>query len=305
MKIVYLLTNLNKKEGEKRFYIGGKSECRLEVLNNIPTIIDIKTERPYLGSATSFEMKQDILDGHIFSASILKIISNKENLLEQENYYIKNNNAVKSEEYYNLSEAVLGGYNYDHTAVINFFGEIRKDYNSSKSGISKRTYTAKKYGFDSIGSFSIWIYEEFVKVKSYTKVSEKLNCERHVPKKFIEPYDMSKCIKEVNSKNEITQNTIRDLYTKGASYHKIKDITGLEIPTISIYMKGFDGHNIKEYITARRKNLTEEELQTKIINLYMSGKSVKECSKTLGINTFSAVRYFDKYVRNNLKLPIT
>lgn len=304
MTAVYLLTNLDRKAGEKRFYIGSKAECRLEVLNGLPTLIDCKTEKPYLGSSSSPEMKQDLLLGHRFSATILKSKLPKKRLLEAENECIKEFNAVDSPEYYNMAYATLGGFMHDHNAVMNFFGETIKEYSSSKSGTSKRNTTAKKLGFDCIGDLALYIYEERALCNSYKEVADKLNCDRHTPSRFIEGYDMPKCFKEVQDKNEDTQHLVRDLYTRGASYHKIKELTGLEIPTITIYLKGFDRGSTKEYLTARRRNLTEEELQLKIIALYLSGESIGSCADKLNINKFSAVRYFDKYVRAHLPNPL-
>lgn len=302
MNIIYLLTNTDRKEGQKRFYIGGKCECRLEVIDGVSTIIDIKTERPYLGSSTSHDMKQDIQAGHKFSASILKSGVQRSSLLEEENKLIRELDAVESGEFYNLSYATIGGYMYDHTAIMNFFGETIKDYASSKSGISKRTSTAKKLGFKSIGDFCLFIHNCKEEGVSYYSMSNKLKCERHTPINFIRNYNIKKFVQEVLNKCEEVQHTVRDMYTKGASCHKIQEVTGLEIPTISIYLEGFDEGSTKEYLTARRKNLTEDELQLKIIQLYIKGKSVKECAKELGINSFSAVRYFDKYVRSHLKV---
>lgn len=304
MNIVYLLTNLDKAEGQKRFYIGSKTECRLEILNGLPTIIDGKTERPYLGSASSPEMKQDIMSGHRFSATILKGKVSRNKLLEAENDCIKEFDAVNSDEYYNISYARLGGFMHDQEAVINFFGEIVKDYASSKSGISKRLTTARKLGFESIGDLALYIYKERSLCNSYKEVADKLKCDRHTPSRFIEGYNMSKCLSEVEGKNEEIKILVRDFYIRGASYHKIKELTGLEIPTISIYLKGFDGDSTREYLTARRKNLTEEELQKKIVSLYLQGDAIGVCAEKLGINKYSAIRYFDKYVRAHLPNPL-
>lgn len=301
MNIVYLLTNLNKKEGEKRFYIGSKAECRLEIIDNLSVIIDIKTEKPYLGSATCKEMKQDILNFHKFSATILEIVGDKKNILSIENKYILQKNAVFSNEYYNLGEAMLGGFSYDQNAIINFFGEKRKDYNASKSGFSKRTKTAKKYGFESIYSFSKWIYEESKKHKYFTEVAKILKCERHTPSRFIEPYNMKKCLEETSCPNNEIRVKVRDLYVKGASIYKIAELLQLEIPTIDFYMDKFLKDEEKVYIVARRKNLTEKELKNKIMYLFLKGKSIAQLSEELGMNTTSATRYFNEIIRELLK----
>lgn len=299
MNIIYLLTNLDGKD--KKFYIGAKSECRIEIIDELPTIIDIKTERPYLGSATDYTMKEDIKNKNRFSASILKVVNNKKDLLEEENKQIILYNAVESKEYYNHSYAILGGFSYDHNAIINYFGEKRKDFNSSKSGISKRNSTAKKFNFKNLGEFAVWIYKEKQKVEFFTIIAKTLNCERHTPAKFIESYDMEKCLLELNNKSEELVDKVRNLYIKGASFHKIKEILELEIPTISIFMGDFDKKFEREYLTAARKKLTEEELKNKITKLILEGNSVKEAAKLLQINEYSANRYFLKCIRERLK----
>jgi len=301
MNIIYLLTNLNKQEGEKRFYIGSKAECRLEIINSIPTIIDIKTEKPYLGSATDFSMKQDIKNKNTFSASILKIVNKKENLLKEENIKIISANAVENTEYYNTSYAKLGGHSYDHNAVVNYFGEIRKDYNSSKSGISKKDKTARKYGFANIGEFAIWIYKEKLKTLYFTDIAKLLNCERHIPARFIESYNMEKCYKESLNLNDEIKNKVRSLYVNGISFHKISEVLNIEIPTVSLYIGDFNKINERDFIAATRKNKTEKELKIEITKLVLSGKSVKEASKILQINYYTANRYFMKCVRERLE----
>lgn len=300
MNIVYLLTNLNKKEGEKRFYIGSKAECRLEVIDNVSVIIDIKTEKPYLGSATCKEMKEDILNFNIFSASILEIVGNKNDILSIENKHILQRNAVYSNEYYNLGEAIIGGFSYDHEAIINFFGEKRKDYNASKSGYSRRTNTAKKYGFEGIYEFSKWIYEESKKHKYFTEIAKILKCERHTPSRFIEFYNMEKCLNETLNPDKEIKIKVRDLYVKGASIYKIAELLQLEIPTVDFYMDKFQKHEEKVYRVARRKNLTEKELKNKIMYLFLNGKSIAQVSKELGMNATSTTRYFNETVRELL-----
>lgn len=59
MNIVYMLENLNKKEG-RRFYIGSKTECNLEVVDGINRIVSLKTGYPYYGSSQCPTMKDDM-----------------------------------------------------------------------------------------------------------------------------------------------------------------------------------------------------------------------------------------------------
>lgn len=49
MEIVYLLENLDKKEG-RRIYIGSKQGCYLEEIDGVTRIVAVKTGMPYYGS---------------------------------------------------------------------------------------------------------------------------------------------------------------------------------------------------------------------------------------------------------------
>ena len=49
MNIIYMLENLDKKEG-RRFYIGSKTECFLEEVDGVNRIVSSKTGKLYYGS---------------------------------------------------------------------------------------------------------------------------------------------------------------------------------------------------------------------------------------------------------------
>ena len=106
MNIVYLLTNITKEKG-RRFYIGSKTECNVICLDGIDTIIDLKSDKPYYSSSQSLEMKEDMSKGNVFVARILESVPNRKTLLERENYWITKYDAVSSQEFYNITNAVL------------------------------------------------------------------------------------------------------------------------------------------------------------------------------------------------------
>ena len=59
VNIIYMLENVDKKEG-RRFYIGSKQECQIEVVDGLNRIVSCKTGRLYYGSSTCLEMKADM-----------------------------------------------------------------------------------------------------------------------------------------------------------------------------------------------------------------------------------------------------
>ena len=108
MNIVYLLTNTSKQHGA-RFYIGSKTECSIIELDGVPTIISLKDNKPYYSSSQNKEFIEDFKNGDIFVATLLEEVSNRDLLLATENQHILKNNAIESEDFYNLSEAKLAG----------------------------------------------------------------------------------------------------------------------------------------------------------------------------------------------------
>lgn len=106
MNIIYLLTNTKNKT--PRYYIGSKAECTIIKLNDIPTIISNKNNQPYYSSSTNIQFKEDFKNGDTFVASILEEVPDRSKLLEVENKYIIERDAVNSDQYYNLSYAVIG-----------------------------------------------------------------------------------------------------------------------------------------------------------------------------------------------------
>lgn len=300
MNIVYKLTNLSK-EGNPKYYIGSKTECTIENINGISTIITTKTGRPYLGSSTNKIMHEDLKKNHIFSAEVLEEVYNKKNLLEIEDRYISNNNAVNSEEYYNLAGAKIGGFSYNQNAIINIYGESISEFGKSKSSLNRRHNSAKRFGFRSLFEFSIWIWEQKQLGKSCKNVADMIGWEKHAPYRYIQDYDMKKCLSEYDSSNEVLKVEIRKMISNGASVKKIASLLKLEIPTVCAYIDNFDRIYHKNYLTASRKGLTKEELEVKITKLILEGKGFGEVGKLLNIDMVSVKRYFLNCIRARLK----
>lgn len=200
---------------------------------------------------------------------------------------------------FNLSYSRYGEYN--PSSIANIFGESISTIAKSKSAISKRNNTSKKFGFKNLGEFSLWVYNKKLNKVFGADISKELNCERHFPYKFISIYNMDKCLKEYDENNENLKLEIRKFISQGASVHKISEILLLEIPTICLYIGDFDQNYNRQYLSAVRKGLTKEELEIKVSKLILDGKSFTETSEILSLDLVSVKRYFLNCIRARLK----
>ena len=300
MNIVYLLENKNKTEG-RRFYIGSKQECAIEVIDGIPRIVSLKTGLPYYGSSTCITMKDDMAAGHTFSASLLESVPNKKLLLEAENKWIKHYNAVDSTEFYNKGYARVGIHGVDQFCMYNPYGETIVEYGKQTSSMNKKQNTAVKYGFKNAGEFSVWIACQLSLGYTSAQIALKLNWERHGPSTYISTYNMEKCISEYEPNNWNKQKTVRDLIAKGASIKKIAEMLNLEIPTVCMYVGNYNKIMTRTFIVAQRRGYSKEELEVEITSRILNGQGFEEVAKDLIINETSCKRYFMRCVRRHLK----
>lgn len=300
MNIVYLLENKNKTEG-RRFYIGSKQECAIEVIDGIPRIVSLKTGMPYYGSSTCITMKDDMAARHTFSASLLESVPNKKLLLEAENKWIKHYNAVDSPEFYNKGYARVGIHGVDQFCMYNPYGETIVEYGKQTSSMNKKQNTAVKYGFKNAGEFSVWIACQLSLGYTSAQIGLKLNWERHGPSTYISPYNMEKCISEYEPHDWDKQKEVRDLIAKGASIKKIAEMLNLEIPTVCMYVGDYNKVMTRTFIVAQRRGYSKEELEVEITSRILNGQGFEEVAKDLIINETSCKRYFMRCVRRHLK----
>ena len=300
MNIVYLLENKNKTEG-RRFYIGSKQECAIEVIDCIPRIVSLKTGMPYYGSSTCITMKDDMAAGHTFSASLLESVPNKKLLLEAENKWIKHYNAVDSTEFYNKGYATVGIHGVDQFCMYNPYGETIVEYGKQTSSMNKKQNTAVKYGFKNAGEFSVWIACQLSLGYTSAQIGLKLHWERHGPSSYISPYNMEKCISEYEPNNWDKQKEVRDFIAKGASIKKIAEMLNLEIPTVCMYVGDYNKVMTRTFIVAQRRGYSKEELEVEITSRILNGQGFEEVAKDLIINETSCKRYFMRCVRRHLK----
>ena len=301
MNIVYLLTNTSKQHGA-RFYIGSKTECSIIELDGVPTIISLKDNKPYYSSSQNKEFTEDFKNGDIFVATLLEEVPNRDLLLATENQHILKNNAIESEDFYNLSEAKLAGYMYHLDSPKNTFGETIKSYAQNEANSSKRRTRAKKLGFETYGHLAIHIYNEVLSGKSYAEVSRNLNEGKHFAKQFISNWNMPLVINSLETINkEETAALLRGYLSKGCSLKKAAEILSLEEPVAEILNNLFSCSN-KKFKIAIQKGLTNEELEEiiakDIIDLELG---FKECAKKQGMTVLNVQRYFLRYTRKRLK----
>lgn len=302
MNIVYRLTNISKGDGEMRYYIGSKVECTLEDVNGIPTVVSLKSGLPYYGSSSNHIMATDMKMGHEFYAEILEEVTQRSELLETENKWIALVGAVESGEYYNLSQATIGGHSYNHQASINRYGETIAHYAKAKSSLNKRQNQAKKFGFKNMGEFCIYLHKQhYESGKEWVEIAKETGVERHYPARFIKPYNMVKCIEEYDPQNFQLISTIRKMVAEKVSIQKIAEIKDLEVPTVVMYVGEFDDVYEREYLTATRRGLTKEELEIKVTKMVLDGMSDTDVGRALSISQTCVKRYFMRCVRKRLK----
>lgn len=295
MHLIYLLTNIDKPEG-KRFYIGSKQECYLRMVDGIPTIIGTSNGKPYYSSSSSIEMREEMKRGERFSASILEEVQDRKKLIEREDYWITHFNAVKSQEYYNMSNAKLNCHDQD--AVANKYGETIKELACRNSSWSKRDATARKCGFDNFGDFCFFLHECFQNGEGNAQVSRRFNMHKSFAKRILDNFDMDKALKD---REKDLVSDIRNYIKDGCSLYYAAELLGIEIPVARSLLGDFNAVHSRAFSVARDMGKTKEELEIEITEEILEGKGFTEISREKGIVYESVKRYFLRCVRRNLK----
>lgn len=293
--MIYLLTNIDKPEG-KRFYVGSKQECHLRIVDAIPTIIGTSNGKPYYSSSSSIEMREEMKNGDRFSASILEDVLDRKSLLEREDYWITHFDAVKSQEFYNMSNAKLNCHDQD--AVANKYGETVKDLASRNSSWSKRDNTAKECGYNNFGEFCFDIHNRLLAGERIFEISYSLNRHRHFAKTVIVKYNMEKAVLDLEK--DVTKE-LRDYIKNGCSLFYAAELLDIEIPAARALLGDYDAVNFRSFSVARDMGKTKEELEIEITKDILDGKGFTEISREKGIIYESVKRYFLRCVRRNLK----
>lgn len=302
--LVYLLKNISKTSG-KRFYVGSKQEASVEEFDGVMTILD-RNDKPYYSSSTSIEMAEDMKNGHIFVAEVLEYVMDRKDLLGIENDHINRLNAVKSDEYYNKSNALLNCH--DQGAVANKFGETVKDLANRNSAWSKRDNEAKVNGFENFGHFHMWIHTQLLSDKTPNNLSLEMNKHRKYVGSLIKGIDLDKAYSELNSLNaKEIQSKLRYYIANGCSLYYACELCNIELPTGRIMLGDFNKDMEKSFRVALKRQMSKEEMELKIVRTILEhpvdGYGFKEAAKDLGLSLESTKRYFIRYLKKNLKLP--
>lgn len=296
MNIVYLLTNVDKDSYPNK-YIGSKVECSVIEVDGLKTMIDNKSDNLYYGSSCNPEMKNDMENGDRFEVSILHKIYNRQDLVSVENDEIIKNNAVDSDEFYNMGSALLDGF-CKLDMIANCYGETLRERASRGSSVSKRDSVANKLGYSNFGDLSFKIHDLKVEGKNSTQIADILGCERHFPLRSIKDFNMVKAKRELG-RTLADKEDIRKHYARQATVHKLSEMYGYEIPTIR-YVIG-DYKETLSYKVASSRGLTKEELEIDITKRILDGDDFRKVSDDMGIQLTDVRRYFLRCIRGRVK----
>lgn len=295
MEIVYLLTNKSKESG-RRFYVGSKSGCKVVKVNGVNTIINVSNGKVYMSSSQSPYFKQDIAQGHIFEATILEKVKEKDRkrLIEIENNWIIKLNAVESDEFYNMAYATMNPHISDQ--VANKYGETVAELASRNSNMSKRDSSARSLGFTNFGEFAFDAYKRYKECNSWAKVSYSYGKYKNFVRISLEDFDMEKAIADLNKD---CKSELRKLLRESCSLRKACEILDIELPSGRLMLGEYlDDRNFK---VASLQGKTKSELEIEVSKLILDGKNFREVSNLLGITYESTKRYFLRCIRERLK----
>ena len=294
MNIVYLLTNTSKTEG-KRFYVGSKLECKLLEIDGVPTIFNVKTGKPYYGSSSSFEFKEDFKRGDVFVASILEVVRLRKDVYERERHYINAHNAVNSEDYYNMSNAIDHMYNH-HKTFKNSYGETVAEYAAACSQVSKRDNTATALGFKNFGEMYFEMQDRLDAGEGVKDISSSYGKHRKWVQITLRPYDMKKAREEVLN---TSPESVRTLVLEGCSLKKAASLLGIEVPAARVLLGDFNRAMEKSFSVAKIRGKSKEELEIEITNRVLDGEGFIEIGNSMVLCRESILRYFLRCLRRN------
>jgi hypothetical protein len=295
VNIVYLLTNLSKEEG-RRFYIGSKVECQIANIDGVATIMQ-RTGKPYYGSSSCPQMKQDMQSGHVFEASVLEVVVDRKQLIERERSHISERNAVLSDEYYNLAEHRLDPHK--NWQVGNCYGEEISKIAKDRSAMSKRDANARRAGFNNFGDQMFVVWDRNDAGENMAAIAESLGFERHRFLNHAKKFNKEKSRYDVLRIDQ--QQTIRSMFAKGATLGYIAEHLDMELPAVRSLLGNFDAKYERAYLTAKGLGMTKEELEVHVTKRILDGERMNAVAISLGIDTNSVKMYFFRCIRSRLK----
>lgn len=302
MNIIYKLTNKSKTDFPNT-YIGSKKNCRLENIDGVPTIVYLKTGKPYYSSSTCSIFLQDLRNGHEFHAEILEKISNPDLTLIREHEILKQLNVAFNPQYYNKSNGIPRHGNINSTVreeLINKYGETVGSYNASQTAMSRRDKTAKSLGFDNFAELSFDIYEKNkagIALRQITRDFGKTDS--HFAQKFICVFNLDKAVLDV-TKSEY-KDKVRELYTKErVSIRKISEILDIDQVAARYFLSSLADKDTHSTLY-RRINKTEDELVKHVMDSIAGGKTSADICNELGSTSLIIHKYIAKGIVNLYK----
>ena len=298
VSIVYLLTNISKKEG-KRFYIGSKQEATLEIFDGVMTILDRK-DKPYYSSSTSIEMQEEMKRGDIFEASLLESGVPRKELIFVENRYITDADAVHCEDYYNKSNALMNCH--DQGAVANKFGETVKDLACRNSSWSKRDATARKLGFSNFGLLHLWVREKKDEGLTHAAMSKIIGKHRHFSLSLIKGIDLEKAYIEIAGKDEY-ESKLRCMILAGCSLYYACEVLGIEITSGRVMLGDFNKKHERSFRAASKNSMTKQEMEEEVLKVILmspDGLGMKAAATKLNISLAAVKRYLSRWLKANV-----
>lgn len=303
MNIIYKLTNKSKNTFPNK-YLGSKTNCKVEDLNGIPTIVSLRNGGAYYSSSTCSIFKEDLARGDEFHAEILEIVTDKDQLQIKEFQILSSLNVAHSIEYYNKSNGIPRVGNFvpqDKEAIVNRYGELQKEFNGSKTMQARRDKTSKELGFDNFAILSFHIYEQHKLLKSYTEIAKDLGkTDRHFPDKFISIFDIPKALVDIQ-KVEL-KGVVRNLHNKErVSLTKISELLSIDILAARYFLSSLADSDTHSTLY-RRLDKTEDELIKYIMDsIALDDKSIREVVEDLGTCTKPVHAYLVKGIKDLYK----
>lgn len=297
MHIIYKLTNKSKNTFPNK-YIGSKTNCTLKEIGGIPTIVSLKTKKPYYSSSECPIFLGDLKRGDEFHAEIISTVSDIDQLQIKEFEYLSSLDVAHSDEYYNKSNGIPRNGNCitNKLSIVNKHGELLKDFNGSQTMMARRDKTSKSLGFEDFSDLCFHIYNETLGGQSHTTISKAFNKDRDFSKKFISIFNMAKAVEDI--KDYTLKEKVRYLYTQErVSIAKISEMLDIDLVATRYFLSSLSD---KKYSSTLyyKINSTKEELISKIMyEISINNKSVRDL--VLQFNTSSQI--INKYMCEGIK----
>lgn len=303
MNIIYKLTNKSKTSFPNK-YIGSKTNCKIEEVDGIPTIISLRNGGTYYSSSTCPIFKEDLTRGDIFHAEIIERVDNVDELQIEEFKILTRLDVAHSEEYYNKSNGIPRHGNHvpqDKDAIVNRYGELQRDFNGSKTMQARRDKTAQSLGFDNFAMLSFHIYEQHKLLKTYSEISKDLGKkDRHFADKFISLFDIPRALEDIQ-KVEFKEK-VRHLYTKErVSLTKISELLDIDLVAARYFLSSLADSNTHSTLYRRLNNTQDELIKYILDSIALDGKSIRDIVEDLGTCTKPVHTYLVQGIRNLYK----